>query len=314
MVRSRDEGRTWSKPVTIYDDALDNRDSHIAQMSDGTVVCTFFSLRFEEKIEQASGQSLVHYGSPPRRYVGAGMHMIRSFDNGNTWEKEATVVATTKADYYCSAQVREMPDKSWLLPIYHQARSKDQAWGGVVISRDKGKTWAEEIPIGKESGRYLPAETDVILLKDGSLYAALRGSIPHQVNMHYATSKDLGKTWSAVSDIGFQGHAPSFTRLKSGAILMSYRAFTDNNDSKKGYTGLRISYDDARTWQGPYLVDKTWGAYPATVELKDGSVLIIYYEEGKDSGIRALRFTVPPKSTQPISLDRPESLKTLSLK
>jgi hypothetical protein len=36
------------------------------------------------------------------------------------------------------------------------------------------------------------------------------------------------------------------------------------------------------------------GAYPATVELKDGSVLIVYYTEGKDSHIRAKRFKVTP--------------------
>ena len=36
------------------------------------------------------------------------------------------------------------------------------------------------------------------------------------------------------------------------------------------------------------------GAYPATVELKDGTVLIVYYTEGKDSDIRARRFKVKP--------------------
>src|SRR5690606_19980377 len=46
MVRSSDDGKTWSSPVTIYDDEADNRDPHIAQMSDGTVVVTFFNTLF----------------------------------------------------------------------------------------------------------------------------------------------------------------------------------------------------------------------------------------------------------------------------
>src|SRR5687768_18510457 len=45
MVRSSDEGRTWSAPEIIYDDVDDNRDSHIAQLDDGTLICTFFSWR-----------------------------------------------------------------------------------------------------------------------------------------------------------------------------------------------------------------------------------------------------------------------------
>jgi sialidase-1 len=44
------------------------------------------------------------------------------------------------------------------------------------------------------------------------------------------------------------------------------------------------------------MVDETLGAYPSTVELKDGSVLVVYYEEGQGSGIRAYRFRVPAKA------------------
>ena len=38
------------------------------------------------------------------------------------------------------------------------------------------------------------------------------------------------------------------------------------------------------------LVDTVGGAYPSMVNLKDGSVLIVYYEEGPGSSIRAKRF------------------------
>ena len=37
-------------------------------------------------------------------------------------------------------------------------------------------------------------------------------------------------------------------------------------------------------------VDGVGGAYPSMVNLKDGSVLIVYYEEGSGSSIRAKRF------------------------
>jgi hypothetical protein len=51
-----------------------------------------------------------------------------------------------------------------------------------------------------------------------------------------------------------------------------------------------VSRDEGRTWEGPYVIDHVIGAYPATVELKDGTVLAVYYEEGEGSAVRALRF------------------------
>jgi hypothetical protein len=138
---------------------------------------------------------------------------------------------------------------------------------------------------------YLDAETDVLRLRDGRLFAALRSS---QVNMHTATSDDLGLTWSAVADIGFPGHSPHLTRLSTGEVLLTHRV---------PQTALHVSRDDCRTWQGPYVLDHVGGAYPATVELKDGTVLAIYYEEGEGSAIRALRFRLLPDGIEALPLE-----------
>ena len=91
------------------------------------------------------------------------------------------------------------------------------AYGGIIRSTDAGKTWCAPIPIGKGSGVRLDAETDFVRLKDGTLYAALRGD---RVNMHFATSPDGGLTWSPVKDIGFPGalsapHAPEHAAKSS---------------------------------------------------------------------------------------------------
>jgi sialidase-1 len=315
LVRSQDEGRTWSKPATIFDDEHDNRDPHISQMSDGTLVCTFFTTRFGKPIKRESTASSAYYGNVVHRewMSGGGPMFVRSLDNGKSWESTPTLAAENSEDRYsCSAEMRQAPDGTWLFPIYHQ--DSKRAWGGLIHSSDKGKTWNAPVPIGKNDGQFLPAETDVVLLKDGTLYAALRGSIKDSVRMHYSSSTDMGKTWAKVADIGFQGHSPSFTRLKSGALLLTYRAFFDDFQHKKGYTGMRISYDEGKTWTGPYMIDKMWGAYPSTVELKDGSILAVYYEEGQKSCIRALRFKLPKKGKKAISLDQPIQVSAIAAK
>jgi photosystem II stability/assembly factor-like uncharacterized protein len=168
------------------------------------------------------------------------------------------------------------PHGTRILGVYREEGAT--AYGGLIRSTDGGKTWSEPIPIGKGSGVRLDAETDFVLLRDGTLYAALRGD---RVNMHYATSQDLGLTWSGVKDIGFPGHCPHFTRLSTGEILLTHRL---------PFTALHTSRDEGKTWKGPFLIDDRIGAYASTVELRDGTVLVTYYEEGEGSAVRARRF------------------------
>lgn len=260
MTRSTDEGQTWSAPEILHDSPLDDRDPHVAQLSDGTILCTFFTYE------------IVHQDGLGR-VARCSTYLVASRDGGRTWDSKARVVAE---GWPSSAPVRELSNGLLILGVYHEDGTT--AYGGVVRSNDHGKTWSKPIPIGKGSGVRLDAETDVILLKDGVLYAALRSDT---TNMHFATSLDLGLTWGPVRDIGFRGHCPHFTRLSSGEILLSHRLPN---------TALHVSRDEARTWLGPYEIDTTIGAYPSTVELKDGSVLIAYYEEGQGSAIRVKRF------------------------
>lgn len=267
-VRSRDEGRTWSEPEVLFDDAQDNRDPHIAQLKDGTLICTFFTLK---------------PGTAGRPYDGTGTQLVRSKDGGKTWEKTATTVAPP--GWYCSAPVRQLPDRSCLLGLYFFGNDGKE-YGGVIRSTDSGKSWSAPVTIGEAQNLPLDAETDLIRLNDGVLLAALRSS---KVNLHFATSHDRGRSWSRVSDSGFKGHAPHFTRLSSGEILLTHRLPN---------TALHLSRDDARTWEGPFELDSVIGAYPSTVELKDKSVLVVYYTEGSGSHIRAKRFRVVPQGIE----------------
>ena len=278
LVRSSDEGRTWSKPVVIFDDSYDNRDSHISQLSDGTIMVSFFSLDLK---------------SNPKSRSGIGVQIITSHDNGHTWSTMPRMVSPIGKDWYSSAPVREMVNGTLILPVYRQIMGTKNAWGGVILSYDRGKSWTDPITIGEDAGLFLAAETDVIRLRDGSLFAALRGQ--EDLPMHYSISQDIGKTWSPVQSIGFLAHSPHLNRLTTGEILMVYRGVENSNTFKweNAYTALRISHDEGKTWQGPYKLDSSRGAYPSTVELDDGNILLVFYEEGENSGVGALKFELP---------------------
>lgn len=259
LVRSSDEGKTWSEPRVLFDGPQDDRDPHIAAMRGGTLLCSFFQYR------KVNGQ------------IEHDVCLVESKDGGETWSTEPRVLLADR--WAVSAPVRELPDGTRLLGVY--TADEKTAYGAVLRSTDAGKSWSDPIAIDKVSGVRLDAETDVVRLPDGTILAALRGD--KKINLHFATSTDQGLTWSKIKDSGFLGHCPHFTQLSTGELLLTHRLPA---------TAMHISRDNAKTWQGPIQIDSVIGAYPSTVELKDKSVLVVYYEEGPTSAIRAARFRV----------------------
>jgi sialidase-1 len=117
--------------------------------------------------------------------------------------------------------------------------------------------------------------------------------------MCYAVSTDRGETWSKSQPVDFIGHCPYLLRVANrNIILLAYRGYHTLNVSSGSLTALRYSLDECKTWSKPVQVDTFGGAYPSMVNLKDGSVLIVYYEEGPHSSIRAKRFRATPQGIE----------------
>jgi sialidase-1 len=271
---SDDEGHSWSQPKVLYDGPNDDRETSIFQAKSGQIICNFYILRRGTEQEEV-------------RDVGLGVSIIVSDDLGKTWSEPRQIY---DAPYYCETPIRELSNGRLVMGLYYE--TPVTGFGAVGTSDDGGKTWnkAVDIPSG---GQRLDAETDVIELKDGTLYAAQRAAMCSSV------SKDRGNTWSVSKPIGFAGHCPYLHRTSDGIIILGYRRPGVKFDESS--TSLRYSLDECQTWSDEVLIDKVCGAYPSMVNLKDGSVLIVYYEEGAKSAIRAKRCRVTRTSVEWLS-------------
>ncbi|GMV94251.1 MAG: hypothetical protein AMXMBFR82_40290 [Candidatus Hydrogenedentota bacterium] len=258
---SSDEGKTWTDAQVVFDGPDDDRDPSVTQLSDGRLLCVFFTLR-----PKGGG------------YRGIGTWMVESTDAGQTWTGLRPV-----SPYYASTPVRELADGRLILGLYQE--TGDDAFGAVAISMDKGATWSPPVDI-PNGGLRLDAETDVIALKDGRLYAAQR---TEKESMRFSTSSDGGQTWAVSEPMGFPGHCPYLYRSPEDIIVVAHRLPN---------TSIHYSLDECATWSENVQVDSVGGAYPSMVTLNDGSTLIVYYEEGEGSSIRARKFRATPNGIE----------------
>lgn len=266
---SSDEGRTWSPAATLFDGPDDDRDPSIVQLRDGRLICNFFRLRKSEQ--------------PGTEYDGLGSWMVVSEDQGKTWSAPQLLTST----YYCSSPIRELSTGRLVLGLYRESR--ETAQGAVIYSDDGGKSWSREVDID-DGGVRLDAETDLIELRDGTLYAAQRPQ------MSFSISKDRGATWSVSKPMGFAGHCPYFHRTVDNIILLAHRL---------PQTSLHYSLDECATWSSNVPIDDVIGAYPSMVNLRDGTVLVVYYEEGGNSNIRAKRLRADRQGLTWLPFDAP---------
>jgi Neuraminidase (sialidase) len=198
--------------------------------------------------------------------------LVRSKDGGKTWGEPEMVLP----GFATSTPVRRLRKGRLLLPVYNVDGNGKRAYAAVCLSDDGGKTWSSPRPIGLEAGKTID-ETDIYERKDGTLLAVCREV------MTASESRDGGKTWGPVRELGFPGHCPYLLMTKNGVLLMAHRV---------PQTSLHYSLDEGQTWHGPVLIDNVIGAYPSLLQLRDGRVLCVYYEEGQNSAIRQVTLRV----------------------
>ena len=162
---------------------------------------------------------------------------------------------------------------------------------GVCESCDDGQTWQwlAEIPArtGDAIGKY--DELHAVEATDGRLIVQIRNENKADFcETLQSESTDGGKTWSVPHTIGVWGLPSFLLRLRDGRLLMTYgyrRAPFGNQ--------ARLSADQGHTWSAPLTISADGASgdlgYPSTVELADGTLLTVWYEQLKISPKAVLR-------------------------
>jgi len=269
---SADGGLTWSAPILVADTPEDDRDPHVGQCRDGSLLATFFTGK-------------PYQGSGPWSEEG-DVYVLRSADGGRTWGQPARLPTPYKDKEHLpgvfeSGSPLALQGDHVILPIYVE-KTKGHYLTAIVHSQDGGRTRTDVVEVDPEQSlafSYGFCEGAVTRVVDGRLILVMRPG------MHQAYSSDEGYTWTRATRLPVSGDAPGLLLTSSKLLLATFR--------HRG-TRAMISTDDGAHWGQPWQIDTVGGAYSSQVELEDGAILCVYYEEGKGSNLRAAVFRVEP--------------------
>ena len=277
ITRSTDEGRTWTKPVTILDTPADDRHPAFVELPDKTLICSLFTYPGADPADYVKAPELAHRTA-----------IIRSFDHGKTWNEQVIRLPSPFLSDETDGPMVLLKDGSILLTISGTPKEGGPAQAAVFTSQDRGATWRLLSTIKTDHNL---DEANATQLPDGRLVLMARpeGDI--------SWSFDGGHTWTAPVSFGIPLYAPSLYALGDGTLVCLHGSYA------RGGLRLIFSTDGGHTWIAPakdhgFLVDSCYG-YGKAAELPDGSLLVADQGTGghatadaKNMSLRILRVRI----------------------
>jgi Neuraminidase (sialidase) len=182
VMRSKDKGKTWSKPerspavYSFYNGkGAVSPYGKIIQLRDGTVVMAVYFEFFENP--------------------GNESYIFRSRDGGKTWGEPSLL-----GKHFNETALLELPDGSLMAAM----RSEKGGHIAVTHSKDSGKTWSQAVQVTKD----LEHPADLIRLKGGEILMTY-GERNAPMGARALLSRDGGKTWDMEKTIVLAENAPN---------------------------------------------------------------------------------------------------------
>lgn len=289
LVRSMDNGRTWSDPLALL--AEPGWDCHgsgrLVQLDNETLLMLVGKARWLrdqiDTIDVLQTHATVHpAGTMPSTGRGGETrreflcHVIRSRDGGHTWSGLGPSIKLFQAwtEPYARRAVK-LSDGRLMIGFHGSDRIDTPTCSGVAFSQDSGETWADFVPIARAPEIHF-YEVELLKLASGAILALIRTNYPAPYDCYQSISFDEGSTWTPPQRTGFSGHCPFLLSLNPSTILCAYR------DLAPGRPGVSVSvsHDDGRSWSWVgqlYKAPNLDCAFPSLLRLSNGQLFCVFY-------------------------------------
>ncbi len=284
--RLSDNGKTWSKQITIWNDGQNTCGNPVPIVDDRGRIHLLMTWNFQT---DKWGAITNGTGEDSRR-----PYYTYSDDDGITWAQPVEITSSVKKekwDWYATGpchgiQIQKGIHKGRLVaPNYFTTREsgKVTSYSHIIYSDDYGKTWkpGEPTPVGGVG------ECSVAEIGEGTLMLNMRAD--EGFYRKSCTSIDGGLTWSSPQisidqiDCKCQGSILSI----GGAVFLSNAA----SATERINMTIKKSTDNGKNWKGQYTVYEGNSGYSDIVELSDSQIAIIY-EGGEKRYTDGLAFKV----------------------
>lgn len=281
LIRSTDEGKTWSAPEVIADTPLDDRGVGLTTLPDGSIVVAFeVSLAFDDpKVERYKPyRDYAASLTPDIRKKWQGAWMRVSKDHGKTWGQFLKCPTNTPH----GPSSLSNGDLIYVRPGVFTSADQGQNWTQLASLIRDPATWRSRYAFLSEQHAAEAADGRIVAL---SRYANKKGA-PTDNRLRLIESADGGKTWTKPEPTAMVGYPAHILRLKNNWLLAVYgRRVTPLGER------ACLSKDGGKTWLTDQEIilsnavkqDSGDMGYPSSAQLPDGSIWTVYYQVEKSA-------------------------------
>ena len=300
MMRSTDDGETWSKMATILDFDRDEPGARGNGVGDPAVLV-------DRKTGMIFVIALWSYGD--RAWNGSGPGLTKaetgqlvlttSSDDGQTWSTPRNISdkmagRDPKWRLCFNGPGSGIQTKDGTLVFAAQFRdAKGSPHSCLLYSQDHGEKWSISAPAIAD--RPATSEAQVAELPDGGLLLSMRDESRSgkRAWSKFDWKEDLNAgewspPWSVVADATCMA---SLVAHPEGALLFS----NPPSATQRKALAIRSSRDGGKTWSDGKVVDTRPCGYSCMTVLKDGSIGVLY-ETGDKTYVETLTFARFPAS------------------
>ncbi|MGD0258339.1 MAG: sialidase family protein [Verrucomicrobiota bacterium] len=285
LVRSRDEGKTWSRtPELIYANPFGgSQDPCLAPLRDGSILCSSYGWALLRAEAAAKLKDAFRVGS----FVSLGGYLLRSKDGGHTWQGPIIPPPTPGETVFgpfgqpVPACNRGAMSQGKDGKLYWVVASKTSTLPGkpathLLISSDQGDTWTYSCPVAVDQ-KVTFNETSLYETPKGTLVAFMRTE-DFDDHTAVARSTDHGKSFQRWEDAGFQGHPHYALRLPDQRVLLVY----GYRHPPFGVRARVLDAECANLMSAPEIALRNDGGngdlgYPWATMLSKHRALVVYY-------------------------------------